>query len=699
MSSWRRSYSAVILLLSALGGRAVADAEYAHALCLSARTAIEQKQFDRARERLKLALATDKGCTQALLLRGDLARAEGKAEEAKKLYLACAKALAAKPYLTRRDVAVRDELASRLLEEADQKAIDGLADKQTRRWLELARRLASGGSRAAGEAAGGMAALLAPELGGDAMVAEYAADRQGWTPLLAKFAEWRQLRGKWALARGVLSVQGDEALLAAPKGSSFRDVRFEIRGSGQALGRLDLGRFSVRVDFATKRAVAACCSPGGAYRQKLKDAEWHVVALVHRRVGVEVLLDGARMGVFREQRAEGMVGVQLLGKAEVRNLQTRAPQAEPEKPERPEWERRFPGREPPKPVIPTRPDELIAAGRSVEAIVKLLGRKQPVVADVLSLCSALEARGMRRWAAEVCDAGIQRGVVGELALKLKLHRAHLAYALGDATLALKLAQESKDDTTSTRALVGDALARLNRKADALKAWQAALSQDPLRDDIVARLKKAGSAATPRRDVLSIAKAASLLKPTVVIISGLPGTGGSGFFLTADGVMLTNHHVIAGVELPKVTAIFVSGDREERETLPVHDVLAADASLDLAAVRVMPRGRRFTPVRFLAGAIPKVGSKVMVIGSPGFGDIRLDYTVTQGIVSSGLRTLHGARYVQTDAAINPGNSGGPVYNDRGEVVGVATAGFLYAQNVGFFVPHTLIGDYLKREALP
>ena len=700
MNPWRSALPAAILIPLLVAAHASADEEYAYALCLSARTAIEQKQFDRARERLKMALAADGGCSEALLLKGDLAKAEGKPDEARKHHLACAEALARRPYFTRRDIAVRDALAQRLLKEDDRKALDEVADKQARRWLELARRLASGGSRAPGEAAADMAALLAPDVRGEATVTEYAADRQGWTPLIPTLSQWRQLRGTWSLKDGVLAAAGAEALLAAPPKSKARDLRFEVTGKGNAKARVDVGRFSVRFDLKARRATTACCSPGEAFRTKLKDADWHTAALIHRGAGVEALIDGVRVGLFHAQKAEGLVGVQIVGGARIRKLECRSAQVEPVEPEVPEWMQRLPRRrELPAPPEPAEPDDLVAAGRSLEAIAKLLNRKQPLVADVLSLCSALEGRGMHRWAADVCDAGLKRGFVGALALKLKLHRAHLGHRLGDHPLAVKLASESKDESESTHILLGDALAQLNKKAEAAKAWQTALRINPLRDDVVARLTRAGARASTQRGALSLEKAVALLKPTVVVISDARQSGGSGFFLSADGVLLTNRHVISNVVLPKVTAIFMKGAEEERETLPIHDVLAADAKLDLAVVRVVPRGRRFVPVRIVEGAIPQVGSKVMVIGSPGFGEIRLDYTVTQGIVSSGIRTLRGVRYVQTDAAINPGNSGGPAFNDRGEVIGVATAGILYAQNLGFFVPHTIIRDYLKREDLP
>ena len=678
-----------------------ADEELAYAYCLSAHTAIETKDFERARTRIAAALKTDSTCTQAILLRGKLAKAEGKDDEAHTHYLACAKALAAKPFLTRRDVAVRAELTKCILSEEHQKQLDELATKQAERWMTLARDLAGKGSQACAEAAAGTAWLLDPDAAETATVAEYAGDDHGWAPLVtaADFPQWRQLRGSWRLAKGVLSAHG-AALLAAPPKLVTRDLRLEVSGDAKAMVRVDLGRFATSFHFAAKRVRVASCSPGAAYSADLKHKAWHTLALVHRRSGVEAMVDGRRVGLFRTQRAKGLVGLQAIGgKVAVRGLECRPPQAEPMEPDQPDWMRRMPRRaRRTPPMAPTKPDDLIAVGRSLEAIVKLSRRRQPMIADILTFCSTLEARGLLRWAAEVCDAGIKRGFRGKLANRLTLHRAHLAHRLGDAQRALKLTQESKDKTESTLVLQGDACLRLNKKQEAVAAWQAALKLNPLRDDVVTRLVRAGAPTKVANAPLSLERAVDLLKPTVAVVSGTSG-GGSGFFLTPDGVMLTNNHVIAGVTMPKVTAIFKDGDKETRETFPIGEVLATDRKRDLAVVRVAPRGRRFCPVRLAPGAIAKVGSKVLVVGSPGFGNIRLDYTVTQGIVSSGIRKFRSTRYVQTDAAINPGNSGGPVFDERGRVIGVATAGILYAQNLGFFVPQTIIRDYLKQEKLP
>ncbi|MBM4042264.1 MAG: trypsin-like serine protease [Planctomycetes bacterium] len=699
----RRTILALMLCVVAGGpARSRADAELGHIYCLSARAAIQAKDYDRAREQLKQALQADPASTEAILLQGDLARDEGRDEEARKHYAACAKALLAKRPWTQRDLDLRADLSERLLAPDDEKALAEAVRNHADRWLAVARGLARDGAQAAAQAAVDLAAALDPDAARKATVTEYAGDRGGWSPLVtdATLKDWRQLRGTWRSEGGALASQGAEALIAAPAGNTTRDLRIEVEAAGKAVLRVDLASFSAHLDFGARRARAASQFPGAAFTAPLKDAPRHTLAFIHRRVGLETMLDGDRLGLFPAQKAEGLVGVQVTGgDVKIRSLDTRPPQAEPEAPEEPDWREDLPPRRRrPEPPKATSPDDLLSVGRSLEAILKLAEKREPMIADILALSSALEERGLRTWAAEVCDAGLKRGFIGELVAKLTLHRAHLASALGDAAAALKLAQETKDESESTLVLLGDALKRQGKTPEAVAAWQKALKLNPLRDDVVGRLTAAGAQAARAAEPLAPERAVELLKPTVAVIAGAYG-GGSGFFLTPDGVMLTNNHVIANVLAPRVVAIFRDGAKEQRETLPITAVLATDPTLDLAIVRVAPRGLRFTPVRLAEGGLPKLGSKVLVIGSPGFGELRLDYTVTQGIVSSDLRSLHGARYVQTDAAINPGNSGGPVFNERGEVIGVATAGILFAQNVGFFVPSTLVRDYLKRENLP
>lgn len=137
--------------------------------------------------------------------------------------------------------------------------------------------------------------------------------------------------------------------------------------------------------------------------------------------------------------------------------------------------------------------------------------------------------------------------------------------------------------------------------------------------------------------------------------------GSGFIISPDGYILTNHHVIDGADSVLVRLL----DRREFEA----KIIGSDRYSDIALLKVDAKD---LPVVTMGDADKlKVGEWVLAIGSP-FG---LDYSVTQGIVSARGRSLpseNNANYVpfiQTDVAINPGNSGGPLFNLAGEVVGI------------------------------
>jgi len=159
--------------------------------------------------------------------------------------------------------------------------------------------------------------------------------------------------------------------------------------------------------------------------------------------------------------------------------------------------------------------------------------------------------------------------------------------------------------------------------------------------------------------------------------------GSGFVVSADGLILTNNHVISGATSIQVT--FEDG-RQLTGT-----VVAADAPHDLALVKVAATGLK--PLALGDSGTLVVGEVAIAIGSPlgSFSD-----TITQGIVSGLGRTIdvgqagsrrstHLSNLIQTDAAINPGNSGGPLLDAAGNVIGVVTATASNSQGVGFAVP--------------
>jgi serine protease Do len=148
------------------------------------------------------------------------------------------------------------------------------------------------------------------------------------------------------------------------------------------------------------------------------------------------------------------------------------------------------------------------------------------------------------------------------------------------------------------------------------------------------------------------------------LSGAPEVSslGSGFVLSADGVVITNNHVIEGAD--RIEVILQSGER-----LPAR-VVGRDPATDLAVLRVTARAP-LPAVAWGDSDRARVGDLVIAIGNP-FG---LGGTVTVGIVSARNRNIDAGRYddfIQTDAAINRGNSGGPLFNMAGKVIGVNTA---------------------------
>ncbi|MBI1943619.1 MAG: DegQ family serine endoprotease [Betaproteobacteria bacterium] len=146
--------------------------------------------------------------------------------------------------------------------------------------------------------------------------------------------------------------------------------------------------------------------------------------------------------------------------------------------------------------------------------------------------------------------------------------------------------------------------------------------------------------------------------------------GSGFIISGDGYILTNAHVIEGADEINVKLT----DKREYKA----KVIGADKRTDVALIKIEPGGS-LPSVKFGDPGRLRVGEWVVAIGSP-FG---FENTVTAGIVSAKGRSLPQENFVpfiQTDVAINPGNSGGPLFNMRGEVVGVNSQ--IYSRTGGF-----------------
>jgi serine protease Do len=161
--------------------------------------------------------------------------------------------------------------------------------------------------------------------------------------------------------------------------------------------------------------------------------------------------------------------------------------------------------------------------------------------------------------------------------------------------------------------------------------------------------------------------------------------GSGFIIDAEGHVVTNAHVVDQADEVKVKL----ADERELDA----KVVGRDARLDLALLKV-DAAKNVTPVTLGSSDALKVGEHVVAIGNP-FG---LGHTVTMGIVSAKSRSIGAGPYddfIQTDTSINPGNSGGPLFNLRGEVVGINTAINPRAQGIGFATPVDALKDILPQ----
>lgn len=180
---------------------------------------------------------------------------------------------------------------------------------------------------------------------------------------------------------------------------------------------------------------------------------------------------------------------------------------------------------------------------------------------------------------------------------------------------------------------------------------------------------------------------------VVLIQSPTGLG-SGFIIHPDGYVVTNHHVVAGETEVSVTR-FVRTDGElERVRHQRIRIVATDPRADLALLKIEDaKGvSAFETVPLGDSQSLAEGQGVFAIGSP----LGLDRTVSQGIISSRNRLVDSQLYIQTTTQINPGNSGGPLFNLRGEVVGVNNmkAMAVGVEGLNFAIPASILANFLR-----
>jgi serine protease Do len=177
----------------------------------------------------------------------------------------------------------------------------------------------------------------------------------------------------------------------------------------------------------------------------------------------------------------------------------------------------------------------------------------------------------------------------------------------------------------------------------------------------------------------------------VIMVSTPSGLGSGFIIHPDGYAITNAHVVQGETKIKCT-VYRQGELDfHKVVIEDVEIIAVNHHVDLALVKMTePDGKPFPTVYMQADEDLAAGQDVFAIGSP----LGLERTLSRGVISTTQRDFEGLTYIQTDTQINPGNSGGPLFNDRGEVIGVTNMGIPLGEGLNFAIPARYVRDFIE-----
>ena len=197
---------------------------------------------------------------------------------------------------------------------------------------------------------------------------------------------------------------------------------------------------------------------------------------------------------------------------------------------------------------------------------------------------------------------------------------------------------------------------------------------------------AGNSSSIQPQTSTTGAVAEAVKPSVVLVSAASESSagnGTGFFLTSDGYIITNYHVVEGAT--QIRATLYNGKVIEAA------LVGYRAEDDIAVIKI--DGKGYPPVTIGDSNALAVGDVAIAIGNPGGADG--GWSTTQGIVSALNRTISieepayfsEMKMIQTDAQVNPGNSGGPLCNASGEVIGIITRKMSEFEGIGYAIPIT------------
>jgi serine protease Do len=225
-------------------------------------------------------------------------------------------------------------------------------------------------------------------------------------------------------------------------------------------------------------------------------------------------------------------------------------------------------------------------------------------------------------------------------------------------------------------------------ADRIKTRSASFDKD--KPSQAAKIKRGDLYTEARLPVKNVKELANEYGDGVVLIQTPSGLG-SGFIVTSRGHCVTNYHVIERETRIAATLFHrdAKGGFARRRTDDVK-IVAMNPFLDLALIQIPEqKDLPFKPVMLSEADDQKEGEEVFAIGNP----LGLERSVSKGIISTRNRNREGLTYIQTTTQINPGNSGGPLFNARGEVVGVTNMKVLFGEGLGFAIPVAYVKHFL------